>query len=153
MTQGGIALGLVGGAAAGFGRLVAGRVLVPLHRVTGTARRIAAAPAADRGLRERIALPGPDDEVQDLAAAFNTMVGRLDRSFDGQRRFVANAASRTEGASSFTRHVRTDWIARMGISWKAPPDELAAMAEHDAGRKRFIACIDWRLPGRSELCT
>jgi len=92
LTQGGIALGLVGGAAAGVGWLVAGRVLVPLHRVTDTARRIAAAPAADRGLRERIALRGPDDEVQDLAATFNTMVERLDRSFDGQRRFVANAS-------------------------------------------------------------
>jgi signal transduction histidine kinase len=67
-------------------------VLAPLHRVTDTARRIAAAPAADRGLHERIALRGPDDEVKDLADAFDTMVERLDRSFDGQRRFVANAS-------------------------------------------------------------
>ncbi|GAA2850221.1 HAMP domain-containing sensor histidine kinase [Streptosporangium fragile] len=92
LTQGGIALVVVGGAAAGFGWLVAGRVLAPLHRVTDTARRIAAAPAADRGLHERIALRGPDDEVKDLADTFDTMVERLDRSFDGQRRFVANAS-------------------------------------------------------------
>ncbi|AXB48781.1 two-component sensor histidine kinase [Amycolatopsis albispora] len=91
-TQGGIALLVVGGLAAGFGWLVAGRVLVPLHQVTNTARRIATAPAADRNLHERIALRGPDDEVKDLAGAFNTMVERLDRSFDGQRRFVANAS-------------------------------------------------------------
>ncbi|GAB2745501.1 sensor histidine kinase [Amycolatopsis magusensis] len=91
-TQGGIALLVVGGLAAGFGWLVAGRVLVPLHQVTNTARRIATAPAADRNLHERIALHGPDDEVKDLAGAFNTMVERLDRSFDGQRRFVANAS-------------------------------------------------------------
>jgi signal transduction histidine kinase len=92
LTQGGIALGVVACAAAGFGWLVAGRVLAPLNRVTDTARRISAAPAADRGLRERIALRGPDDEVKDLASAFDTMVERLDRSFDGQRRFVANAS-------------------------------------------------------------
>ncbi|MFF2844716.1 sensor histidine kinase [Streptomyces sp. NPDC058001] len=92
ITQGGIALGVVGAAAAGFGWLVAGRVLAPLHRVTDTARRIASAPAADRGLHERIALHGPDDEVKDLADTFDTMVERLDRSFDGQRRFVANAS-------------------------------------------------------------
>ncbi|HEX2312872.1 MAG TPA: HAMP domain-containing sensor histidine kinase [Thermomonospora sp.] len=92
LTQGGIALVIVGGAAAGFGWLVAGRVLAPLHRVTDTARRIAAAPAADQVLHERIALRGPDDEVKDLADMFDLMVERLDRSFDGQRRFVANAS-------------------------------------------------------------
>ena len=92
LGQGFIALVLVGGLAAGFGWLVAGRVLAPLHRVTETAKRIAAAPAAGRGLHERIALNGPDDEVKKLADAFDTMVERLDHSFDGQRRFVANAS-------------------------------------------------------------
>jgi signal transduction histidine kinase len=37
-------------------------------------------------------LKGPDDEVKNLADAFDTMVARLDHSFDGQRRFVANAS-------------------------------------------------------------
>ncbi|GAB3816001.1 sensor histidine kinase [Kribbella italica] len=92
LVQGGVALVLVGSLAAGFGWIVAGRVLAPLHRVTDTARRIAAAPAAGRGLHERIALDGPDDEVKNLADAFDTMVERLDHSFDGQRRFVANAS-------------------------------------------------------------
>lgn len=92
LTQGAMALLVIGAIAAGLGWLVAGRVLAPLHRVTDTAARIAAAPAADRGLHERIALTGPDDEVKDLADTFDTMVERLDRSFGGQRRFVANAS-------------------------------------------------------------
>ncbi|MFV2174680.1 sensor histidine kinase [Actinomadura sp. LOL_016] len=92
ITQGSIALLVVGGAAAGFGWLIAGQMLAPLHRVTETARRIAAAPAADRGLHERIALRGRRDEVRELADTFDTMIERLDRSFDGQRRFVANAS-------------------------------------------------------------
>jgi signal transduction histidine kinase len=92
LTQGGIALGLVGIVASGLGWLVAGRVLSPLRRVTETARRIAAAPAAGAGLHERIELRGPDDEVKELATSFNTMLERLDRSFDGQRRFIANAS-------------------------------------------------------------
>ncbi|GLZ16411.1 sensor protein CutS [Actinomadura sp. NBRC 104425] len=92
ITQGAVALAVVGGAATGFAWLIAGRTLAPLHRVTETARRIAAAPAADRGLHERIALRGPDDEVKELADTFDSMLERLDRSFDGQRRFVANAS-------------------------------------------------------------
>ncbi|MEU4251466.1 ATP-binding protein [Amycolatopsis sp. NPDC026612] len=90
LTQGALALAAVAVLAAGLGWLVAGRALAPLRRVTDTARRIAA--AADPGGQERIALPGPDDEVKDLADAFDVMVERLDRSFDAQRRFVANAS-------------------------------------------------------------
>jgi signal transduction histidine kinase len=90
LTQGAIALGAVAVLAAGAGWLLAGRALAPLRRVTGTARDIAA--AADPGGHERIALRGPDDEVKSLADAFDVMVERLDRSFDAQRRFVANAS-------------------------------------------------------------
>jgi len=92
LTQGGIALAVVGIAATALGWLIAGRVLQPLARVTETARRIAEAPAADRGLHERIALTGPPDEIKRLGDTFDVMLERLDHSFDGQRRFIANAS-------------------------------------------------------------
>jgi signal transduction histidine kinase len=92
LTQGGIALAVVGAAATAFGWLIAGRLLQPLQQVTETARRIANAPAADRGLHERIALNGPHDEFKELADTFDVMLERLDHSFDGQRRFIANAS-------------------------------------------------------------
>ena len=92
LSQGGIALALVGMVAVGAGWLVAGRVLRPLQRITDTARRIADAPTADRGLGERIALSGPRDEVTELADTFDHMLARLDSSFAGQRRFIANAS-------------------------------------------------------------
>jgi signal transduction histidine kinase len=82
-----IALGVVGVAAGGFGWLMAGRALLPLQRITKTARRV-----ADRSLHERIGLEGPQDEIKDLADTFDAMLERLDRSFDSQRRFVANAS-------------------------------------------------------------
>ena len=82
-----VALGVVGVAAGGFGWLLAGRALQPLQQITATARRV-----ADRSLHERIALDGPDDEIKDLADTFDAMLERLDRSFDTQRRFVANAS-------------------------------------------------------------
>ncbi len=92
LTQGGIALALVAAVAVGLGWLLAGRMTAPIQRVTETARRIAAAPAADRGLHERIALGGPRDELRELADTFDAMLARLDHAFDGQRRFVANAS-------------------------------------------------------------
>jgi signal transduction histidine kinase len=92
LTQGGIALGVVGAVAIALGWLIAGRVLAPLHRVTDTARRIASGRGADLSLHERIALRGGDHDVKELADTFDTMVERLDRSFESQRRFVANAS-------------------------------------------------------------
>lgn len=73
--------------AVALGWVLAGRALRPLHRITETANRI-----ADRSLHERIALTGPDDEVKELADTIDEMLERLDRSFDAQRRFVANAS-------------------------------------------------------------
>ncbi|WP_426507494.1 sensor histidine kinase [Dactylosporangium sp. McL0621] len=90
LTQGSIALAVVVVIGLAFSWLVAGRLLQPLHRVTETARRIAGAP--DRGLHERIALTGPYDEVKELADTFDLMIARLDKSFDVQRRFIANAS-------------------------------------------------------------
>jgi signal transduction histidine kinase len=87
LTQGGIALVGVGVVAIGGGWLMADRVLRPLHRITETARRV-----ADRNLHERITLTGPPDEIKELADTFDSMLERLDRAFDGQRRFVANAS-------------------------------------------------------------
>jgi signal transduction histidine kinase len=92
LTQGGIALLGVGVVAGAFGWLVAGRALQPLQQITDTASRIAGADGGRPGLHERIALVGPRDEVKELADTFDVMLERLDRSFDGQRRFVANAS-------------------------------------------------------------
>lgn len=81
------ALAAVGVVAGAFGWLLAGRALAPLQNVTATARRV-----AERSLHQRIALQGPDDEIKELADTFDAMLERLDRAFDGQRRFVANAS-------------------------------------------------------------
>jgi signal transduction histidine kinase len=82
-----ISLGVVGVAAGGFGWFLAGQALNPLQQITATARRV-----AERSLHERIGLVGPNDEIKDLADTFDAMLERLDRSFNSQQRFVANAS-------------------------------------------------------------
>jgi signal transduction histidine kinase len=85
--QSGITLGIVVLAAVSLGWLAAGRVLRPLSTITATARRISAS-----SLRERLNLPGPQDELKDLADTLDDLFARLETSFEAQRRFVANAS-------------------------------------------------------------
>jgi signal transduction histidine kinase len=92
IVESGLALVVVSAVAIGLGWLIAGRMLRPLHQITETARRIADAPPDGRGLHERIAMRGPNDEVRELADTFDHMLERLDHSFDGQRRFIASAS-------------------------------------------------------------
>ncbi|GAA0560484.1 sensor histidine kinase [Actinomadura livida] len=121
LTQGGIALGLVAAAGLGFGWLLADRALRPVHKITETAGRV----ARSHDLTERIAYEGPRDDVKELADAFDTMLGRLARAFDGQRRFVANAShelrtplaiNRTLVDVAVRRPDATDDVKRLGES-------------------------------------
>jgi signal transduction histidine kinase len=70
-----------------LGWWLAGRVLRPLRTITTTAREISAS-----NLDQRLALAGPNDELKELADTFDGLLGRLDVSFQSQRRFVANAS-------------------------------------------------------------
>ncbi|MFC7218566.1 sensor histidine kinase [Streptomyces polyrhachis] len=70
-----------------LGYLMAGRVLAPLGRITRTARSVAGS-----DLHKRIELDGPDDELKELSDTFDDMLDRLDRAFNAQQRFVANAS-------------------------------------------------------------
>lgn len=73
---------------AGFlGWWLAGRALRPVASMTEAARRI-----SEQNLHQRLALTGPDDELHRLADTFDTMLDRLEKSFESQRRFVANAS-------------------------------------------------------------
>ena len=83
----GVALAVIAVAAAAIGWLIAGRVLRPLATITAAARRISAS-----SLHERLALPGPDDELKELADTLDSLFARLEASFDAQRRFAASAS-------------------------------------------------------------
>ncbi|HEY3681842.1 MAG TPA: HAMP domain-containing sensor histidine kinase [Streptosporangiaceae bacterium] len=82
-----VALGVMAVVSLVLGRFVTGRVLRPLRTMTAATRRI----TADR-LHERLGVPGPADEVKDLADTIDDLLGRLEGAFAAQRRFVANAS-------------------------------------------------------------
>jgi heavy metal sensor kinase len=69
------------------GHILAERALRPIDRIT----RTAAAIGAD-DLGRRIAHRGPADEVGRLAATFDRMLERLQRAFERERRFAADAS-------------------------------------------------------------
>ena len=87
LRKGLLALLLLGALGVGVSYLLAGRVLRPLQEITAAAQRL----SAER-LDARIALRGPQAELQQLAATFDDMLGRLEAAFDAQRRFVADAS-------------------------------------------------------------
>jgi len=82
-----IALGVMTIVSGLLGWVVAGRVLRPLRAITATTQDI-----SDANLHRRLALTGPRDELRQLADTIDALLERLERAFDSQRRFVANAS-------------------------------------------------------------
>jgi two-component system, OmpR family, sensor kinase len=69
------------------GALLARKALGPIDAIVRRARRI-----GESNLAERLPHPGTRDEIARLVETLNDMLGRLDRSFDAQRRFTADAS-------------------------------------------------------------
>ena len=69
------------------GYFLAGRALRPLRDITRTARLI-----SREDLSRRITFRGHQDEVGQLAATFNEMLGRLEAAFTEQQRFLSDVS-------------------------------------------------------------
>jgi signal transduction histidine kinase len=87
LTNSGVALAIMTVLAIALGWLTAGRVLRPLRAMRTATQRI-----TERNLHERLGLPGPGDEVKDLADTIDGLLARLETAFEAQRRFVASAS-------------------------------------------------------------
>ena len=86
-VESGIALAIMALISGFLGWLVAGRVLRPLRTITATAQEI-----SEANLHRRLAMPGPRDELRQLADTIDGLLARLEGAFEAQRRFVANAS-------------------------------------------------------------
>jgi signal transduction histidine kinase len=102
------------------GWIVAGRVLRPVHQITAAARA-----ASEHNLSARLLLPGPHDELRDLADTFDDMLGRLQDAFEGQRRFIANASHELRTPLTVMRATVDVVLAKTAPT----PAELRSMGE------------------------
>jgi signal transduction histidine kinase len=87
LSWSGVGLGIMTVLAIGLGWILAGRVLRPLRSMKAATQQI-----TESNLHERLALPGPDDEMKDLADTIDGLLTRLEAAFESQRRFVASAS-------------------------------------------------------------
>ena len=132
----GIALAVIAVAAAMIGWFIAGRVLRPLRTITAAARRISAS-----SLHERLALPGPDDELKELADTLDNLFARLEASFDAQRRFAANASHELRTPLTRERTLLQVTLADPASTtstWQAVSRELLAS---NAEQERLIEAL------------
>ena len=97
--------------AVALGWLVAGRMLRPLRRITDHARN-----ASESTLSRRIALPGPPDELTELADTFDAMLARLDAAFQSQRQFAARASHELRTPLSIVQAEADVALARADVS-------------------------------------
>jgi signal transduction histidine kinase len=67
---------------------IARAALRPINRISRKVRAI----GESRDMSERLHFVGPDDEVGRLAATFDGMMERLERVFETQKRFIADAS-------------------------------------------------------------
>ena len=128
LTQSGIALAIMAVLAIALGWLTAGRVLRPLRAMKTATQQI-----TERNLHERLALPGPGDEVKDLADTIDGLLGRLETAFEAQRRFVTSASHELRTPLTLNRALLEVALADPGASagdLRDACEELLAAGEH-----------------------
>ena len=128
------ALGVLFVSSLGVGWVIAGRVLAPIGRITSVAREIQAT-----DLSRRIELPGPEDELKQLADTFDAMLARLDAAFAAQRQFVADASHELRNPLAI---IRTNVDVALADPDASPDDLRQAIAVVKRAGDRMTLLVD-----------
>ncbi len=118
--------------AAAYG--ISGRAFRPLDTLINEVEAI----TDGRSLHRRLALAGAGDELARLGATLNAMIGRLETSFGGLRRFTADASHELKTPLSVLR-------ADLERALRAPAqstDQLVALEEALAETRRMTDLVD-----------
>lgn len=105
--------------AAALGRLVAQSALIPVHRLTAGAERV----AETRSLAHRIDVGETQDEIGRLADSFNSMLEALDDAQKAQRQLVADASHELRTPLTSLR-TNIEVLARSGNLPEAEREQL-----------------------------
>jgi heavy metal sensor kinase len=120
-----------------------GRALEPVRSIASMARSI-----SEHDLHRRVDIPVPPDELGELVATFNAMLARLDESFEGLRRFTADASHelrtplalmRTELDGALARKREPDEYRRVLIEMQQEVERMSRMVDRLLMLARFDA--------------
>lgn len=131
----------------GVGWFTAGRVLMPIGRITRVARDIQAT-----DLSRRIGLLGPNDDLKQLADTFDAMLDRLQRAFDNQQRLIHDTSHELRNPLAVMRtnldvtmsdpgSTLEDYQHTIGVAQRSSErmsklvDDLLAYARHEAATR------------------
>ena len=119
---GALALSLLIAVAGGW--TIARGALRPVDLMAAQARGI-----SERTSGMRLAAPHPDDELGQLARAFNDLLARLESALSQQRRFMADASHELRTPVSVARTAVDVALGRSGRTEEEYRDCLAVVAE------------------------
>lgn len=131
----------------GVGWFTAGRVLMPIGRITRVARDIQAT-----DLSRRIGLLGPDDDLKQLSDTFDAMLDRLQHAFNNQQRLIHDTSHELRNPLAVMRtnldvtlsdpdadleqyHHTTEVVRRSSERMSKLVDDLLAYARHEAATR------------------
>lgn len=125
------------------GYVLAGRALAPVGAMAAQAQRIGAST-----LHERLRTRNDRDELGRLAGAFNGLLDRLDRAFEQQRQFLAEASHELRTPVAVVRGEAEVALSREGRT----PSEYREALEviHDEGRRMSRIVDDLFLLSRAD---
>ncbi len=121
----------------GAGWVLAGAALRPVKSIGAVAREITGS-----DLSRRIEMPGPSDELKDLADTFDGMLDRVQDAFDEQRRFVHEASHELRNPLA---------TARSTLELALTADGRAPTADDGDDELRKAAAIAFRSTGRMSV--